>query len=359
MAHHPNPLQSFVRLVALSVVAVLAVAWAAAAVLAAEDAWSSPAPVAGGKIVFRAAAAKGDDPATAGKAAAQQLKQLMGDAPLRVVIISECFEDKENKEKALAGVLAVLPRQIVVGESTYGSFTQAGCCDADAVCLLGIGGEGVGVAAALVTKMGVAKLSLASQLATIQSRLQAAGAQLAGKLKRGPQDRLLVLQADAHSPKNQSLVEGVQQVVGRQFPITGGSANKNAGQTFVYFNGQMHDDSAVALMLSGDFQVSLAGRQAKDNDRVITTAKQSAAEALGKAKGRPIAALAFDCAGRRNKLRRIADELAAIQAATGPELPLFGCYCAGEVGPVDATEKPSGVLSGGAGWHVMFTVISQ
>jgi len=38
---------------------------------------------------------------------------------------------------------------------------------------------------------------------------------------------------------------------------------------------------------------------------------------------------------------------------------LFGCYCAGEVGPLDVSEKPAGVLSGGGGWHVMFTVIGR
>jgi hypothetical protein len=333
----------------------------AGGVRAADDRWSSPPPVHGGKIVFQAASAQGDDPTAAGKAAAESLRELMGAAPLRVVIVSECFEDRQNKEKVLAGVRAVLPAAIIVGQSTYGSFTQAGCCDADSVCLLGLGGEGVGLSAALVTNMGAAKLSLDTHQAIIQSQLHAAGAKLAGILPRTAQDRLLILLADAHSPKNQFLVEGAQQVLGPQFPITGGSANKNAGQTLIYFQGQAYTDSAVALMLSGDFQVSLAGRQAKDNDAVIRTARQCAAEALGKAPlaaaGEPIAALAFDCAGRRNKLHRIADELAAIQSVTGRELPLFGCYCAGEIGPVDTSDKSTAVLSGGSGWHVMFTVL--
>ena len=84
--------------------------------------------------------------------------------------------------------------------------------------------------------------------------------------------RLLILIPDAHSPKNRYLVEGAQQVFGRQFPITGGSANKNAGQTFVYYRGKSYQDSAVAVMLSGNFQVSMAGRLAKDKETVIRTA---------------------------------------------------------------------------------------
>jgi len=71
------------------------------------------------------------------------------------------------------------------------------------------------------------------------------------------------------------------------------------------------------------------------------------------------AVLAFNCAGRRGKLRDPEDELAAIQEVLGKKLPLFGCYCAGEIGPVDASERTSDALSGGSGWHVMFTVIGR
>ncbi len=329
------------------------------AALAADDTWSSPQATATGKIVLQTAAAANEDPAAAGKEAAEALKKAMGDAPLRAVIVSECFEDKENKQKLLEGVCSVLPKEIVVGGATYGSFTQAGCKDADAVCLLGIGGEGLGVSAVLVTGLGTAKLTFQEHRDEIEKKLHAAGAKLAEKLRRGEKDRLLILIPDAHAPKNQAIVEGVQKTLGNGFPITGGCANKNAGQTFVYFGGKLHEDSAVALMLSGDFQVALAGRQAKETDTVIRTAKESSAQALGGLKGKPIAALAFDCAGRRSKLKKMEDELAAIQESIGKEVPLFGCYCAGEIGPVDGPEKKSDSLSGGAGWHIMFTLIGR
>jgi len=92
---------------------------------------------------------------------------------------------------------------------------------------------------------------------------------------------------------------------------------------------------------------------------VISSAKDGAQEALDKAKGKPIAALAFNCAGRRSKLKSYDDELAAMQSALGDELVLFGCYCAGEMGPVDDAAKSSDALCGGSGWHVMFTILSQ
>jgi hypothetical protein len=326
---------------------------------AAGDAWSSPPAVPGGKIVFHVTMARNEDPAAAGKAAAESLKKEMDGVPLRAVIVSECFEDKENKERLLESLASALPKEILVGETTYGSFTQSGCHDADSVCLMGIGGEGISISAGLVTGMGTAKLTFEQHRDEIVKRLHEAGAALAGKLRRTPQDRLVILLADAHAAKNQPLVEGIQQVVGKQFPITGGCANKNAGQTFVYFGGKLHDDSAVALVLSGDFAVAMAGRQARENEKVIRTARESAAAALAGIQGRPIAAMAFDCAGRKGKLKKIEEELAAIQQAAGRELPLFGCYCAGEMGPVDTADKRPDALSGGSGWHIMFTVIGK
>jgi len=330
-------------------------------VSAAGDSWSSPVAKPGGRIVIRVVMVEDDDenPAAAGKAAAEALKRAMGGVPLKALLLSECFEDQPYKAKLLAGVCSVVPKEIVLGGSTYGSFTQQGCTDFDSVCLLGIGGEGIGVSAALVTELGASKLSLDDQLAEIQKRLHAGGEKLGNKVPKSNSDRLLILIPDAHSPKNQYIVEGVQRALGKQFPITGGSVNKNAGQTFVYFQGKMYTDAAVGVMLSGKFKVALAGRKAKENDAVIKTAKDGAAEAMKAMKAKPIAVLAYNCAGRRSKLKKMEDELVAIQSAIGKEIPLFGCYNAGEIGPVDSAEKKPGVLCDGSGWHVMFTVIGR
>ena len=186
----------------------------------ADDVWQSPpANAAGGSIVFRAVMVEDQDeqPAAAGKAAAEQLKAAMGEVPLKAVIVSECFEDQENKQALLAGVCSVLPSDLVFGQATYGSFTQAGCGGFDTVCLLGIGGDGIGVSAALVQDLGVAKLTFEEHKAQIKQRLHEAGAKLAGKLAGRPGSSGHLL-ADAHSPKNQSLVEGVQQRWAAAFP---------------------------------------------------------------------------------------------------------------------------------------------
>lgn len=300
-----------------------------------------------------------EDPAAAGKAAAKQLKKQMGKTPLKAVIVSECFEDREFKEELIEGVCSVLPKDLVLGGATYGSFTQEGCTDFDSVCLMGIGGDGIHLDAQLVTGMGTAKLTFEQDQDRVKRLLHAAGGKLASKFSRTDRDRVLILIADAHAPKNHYLVEGLQKVLGKDFPITGGCANKNAGQTYVCFRGKLYQDAAVALMLSGDFEAALTGRQANENAKVISSANEGAAAALKQLKGKPIAALAFNCAGRRSKLEDYGEELAAIQKALGDDLPLFGCYCAGEMGPVDNPAEPTDAFSGGSGWHVMFTVIAK
>ncbi len=111
-------------------------------------------------------------------------------------------------------------------------------------------------------------------------------------------------------------------------------------------------------MLSGDFEVAQTGRQAKDNDKVIATAQEGSAAAVKALKGKPFAAISFDCAGRKGKLKSLSDELAAIHKSIDKDLPLFGSYCAGEYGPGDAADLEKGVPYG-RGWHIMFTVLGK
>ena len=326
---------------------------------------SSPAAVAGGDIVIKVASSarkamkRADSPYDSGIRAAKRLKKQMGDVPVHAVIIAEYFEDKSAKSKALKGVCSVFDSSIVYGFASYGSFGQDGCTDNDTVRVIGIGGAGMQVSAALEEKLGVSKLTMEDNLEELQKRLQEAGSSITAKLPKTDDAKLMVLIPDAHSPKNGFVVEGAHKVLGKDFPITGGSANKNPGQTYVYYQGQMFTDSAIAFMLSGDFKVSLTGRKAQENSKVISSAGEGFAEALANLDAEPIAALAFNCAGRKGKLDNLQDELDAIQKEFGKTTPIFGTYCAGEIGPADTAEKPEGVLSSGNGWHLMVTILGR
>ncbi len=353
--------KALMNAVVRSVCALALVAPGANIAVADQTVWQTEASQASEPILFRTVLVEDEveAPAAAGAAAARKLLEALGDAPLQAVVVSECFEDLDYKEELLRGIGSVIPAERIYGTSTYGSFTHQGTGGFDTVSLLGIAGHGIAVSAALVTEMGTSRLAFEEDEPLIRERLHAAGKQLAEKLPRTDQDRLLILLADAHSPKNQYLVEGVQKVVGNDFAITGGSANRNAGQTFVYFQNQAHEDGAVALMLSGDFQLALSGRKAMEEDEVISSARDGMQEALEGMEATPLSVLAFNCAGRRGRLQRPEEELDAIREVLSEDIPLFGLYCAGEVGPLDPTEAKPGVLCGGSGWHVMFTVIGR
>jgi hypothetical protein len=311
------------------------------------------------EAVFRTAAASNADPFAAGKTAAEALRAALGGIDPQVVLLAECFEDKQDKDQVLAGVATVFARDRICGGATYGAYTQAGALDRDAVTLLAIGGQGLRVRTTLVEKMGAAGLSLETNQEQLTAALQGAGTRLARQLPDAAKASLLLVIADAHSPKNQLLLDGIQSVIGKAVPVTGGSVNKNAGQNWVYHQGKAYTDSAVAVAISGAIKVAQAGRQAKDNDAVIATARDGSAAALKQLGKPPAVVIAFDCAGRMGKLNNLADELAAIQGAVGRKVPVFGLYCAGEFGPTDNSDSPAPNVPVGRGWHVMVSALAE
>lgn len=318
----------------------------------------APLATADEAIVFKTASATGENAAETGKKAATELKAAFGGVAPKAVLAMDSFEDVASKKAMLGGVASVLPKEILFGGASYGGFTQRGSVNDDGVVLLGIGGDDIGVEMALAENMGAAGLTMEKDLEKLTAALSRAGEKLAKQLplERGA---LMLLISDAHSPKNQLLLDGVQKVAGRKLPITGGSVNKNAGQNWVYFRGAAHTDSAIALLLTGSFKVMQTGRQAKTNEAVIETAREGSASVLKAAPAKPFAVLAFNCGGRKGKLKRLEDELEAIQSSVGKKLPLFGTYCAGEYGPADISESKGDCTPCGRGWHVMFTVLAK
>ncbi len=178
-------------LLRIAVLVSLFVLPAAICARGAEDTWNAPVVNPAGPLVMRVVMVEDEqeDPAAAGKAAAEALQKAMQGVALKAIVVSECFEDKENKEKLLQGIGSVLDPKMVFGGATYGSFTQQGCTDFDSVCLLGIGGDGIGVSAALVTEMGTAKLSFDEHEEEIKRLLQAAGSAVSEKLQRTDRDQ--------------------------------------------------------------------------------------------------------------------------------------------------------------------------
>ena len=313
----------------------------------------------GGAIIMKTAMVEEEGAFEAGVAAATKLKASLGNVTPHAILMVDCFDSKTLKNMAIAGVATVFPKELIFGGAVYGMYTQEGALNSDGVSLLALAGDGLQVQTALTENMGAAGLSLETQQEAVVSALNAGGADLASKISEADKADFMIVMADAHSPKNQYLIDGIQKVAGKKVPITGGSINKNDGLTWVYYRGALYKDAAIALALKGDFKVAQSGRQAKSNDAVISTAKEGSATAVKALNAKPFALIAYDCAGRMGKVDNLDDELNAIKGNIDASVPIFGCYCAGEFGPADSTLEASDGTSTGRGWHVMFSVLGK
>jgi len=292
-------------------------------------------------------------PYEAGAKAAQDLRVKLAGRRPAVVLMAECFRTKAEKEQVACGVRSVFGDTWVAGMAVYGIYTRDGALDRDAVGLLALAGEGVSVRQALVPAMEAAGLTLEPDPTALTAALDRAGKQLASQLPVQADTRLLVVLADAHSPKNQLLLDGLQTVYGKTLPVAGGSANKNAGQNWLLADGRLWTDAACALAIDGNLRVIQGGRQAQDNQAVLDTARAVSADLRQASRGTPVALLAFDCAGRKGKLESIDEERLAVLAGIGPDTPVFGVWCAGEIGC--AVDSPT--IPVGRGWHIMGTLL--
>jgi hypothetical protein len=256
----------------------------------------------------------------------------------------------------------VLPKEKLFGLSTYGSFARNSVGDGDRVTLLGIGGD-LNVQSALHTELGVAQLTMDTAEEEIKTKLLRAGRTMAETNNKSisqssvsPKNRFDIVLADAHSPKNGFLVQGILEKLGKDALLLGGSANKNPGQNHVYYQGVCYEDAAMLLSLRVPCQVVMAGRFANQGDTVIKTAGEATASAVKEVKGTPLGMIAFSCAGRKSKLDELDDELNALQKRFADK-PIFGCFCAGEVGPADPAVETVDTKCCGSGWYLMLAVL--
>ena len=346
-----------------------------------------------GRVSIATAWAKtstGGDAFAVGRKAAESLKSKLNGVEPQVVILAESFAEKADKAKAAKGVASVFGKERVVGFATYGFYTRDGVVQNDGVGLLALGGDGITVRTAFVPKMNAEGLTMEKNEPELKEALGNAGRILAEQLPVTDQSRLMIVMADAHSPKNQFLVDGIQTVVGKHFPLTGGSANKHQSpkMNWLHWRGGLHTDAAIALMIDGNITIAQNGAQAKDNQAVLDTAKKVAEdvrEALPSGRNVYVASnlrtpnlfLAFDCTGRRGKLDSLEDGLKATLEGlatplssgskvfrAGVEVPMprepfsgevFGVWCAGEIGCADdSLDTPVG-----RGWHLMGTLIGH
>jgi hypothetical protein len=280
------------------------------------------------------------DPAAAGKAAAEQAKNALGEKAARLVLVFECFP-RPQKAKVLEGVASVFDKGIVHGCSGEGPVTTHGNPTGKSCGLLALGGDLEVAAAVSCTIAGHAE----------------AGEALANALPKMANAKLMILFGDCHIPANKPLVEGVQKVLGKDLTIIGGAAS--GPSTHCFFHGELMGNVAVGILLGGDFKVAAVSATGhKDAEEMIGSAvgaTKGAVEGLQKLQAKPSVAFLFECRGRLDALKKtgkMSDELVALQEVLGKDLPLIGFYGSGEMGP----EK--GVCTG-FGYHAVCCVIGK
>ncbi|MHC5055722.1 MAG: FIST N-terminal domain-containing protein, partial [Planctomycetota bacterium] len=253
---------------------------------------------------------------------------------MKVVIVFGI--DNLNHEQLLEGVTSVFDASIVHGCTSYNSITQEGNCGTAAVLAIGGGVEVTAVVADVKGgDYGACGTDIGEQLK------DAAGCDAPGKV--------VALFGDCHVAKNNDVVKGICGVLGERFPVVGAAAKKDIS----YFCGKVAGKKKnVALLLTGDFEIGCStlneGPPDVDPNKLVAAAGQAFKDAVGGDLDRTVMVFAFDCGGRRGKMGKDRPrELGVMQAVVGKEMPVFGFYGSGEMGPKATGDAPKGV-----GYHI-------
>ena len=310
-------------------------------------------------VVVKVVMVQNEDPTQAGKAAAAQLRAAMRGVPLHAVFVSECFEDRESKSALLAGVCSELPKDIVYGGATYGSFTQEACTDFGAVCLVGFGGPGLQVAAELVTDLGTSKLTMDTDKELIAARLHKAGADLASRFTRSERDRLLVLFADCALA---------------QEPVSGRRRAARLGDGLPHHRRlrEQKRRTDVCLLPRRNVRGQCLGAAVERRLSGIpvgpASERQRAGDQYGSGRGSggPDGGRRQAAGGSGLQLRRATQQTEEVRRRTGRDPGRTGARVAsfrlllrGRNGPGRRCRIARKARCGGSGWHVMFTVLSR
>jgi hypothetical protein len=269
------------------------------------------------------------DAKAAGAEAATQAKAALGDTTPKLVLVFDGPKvEHKDKDEMLEGVASVFDRAIVYGCNGYAPLTQDG--NDGAVAVMAVGGDvNVTVAAAEVEGKE-------------DEHYVACGKQIGETLKQAAavgEGKLLLLFGACHIPANDKLVDGVCSVLGEKFPIAGGAAF----QDVVYQQARPITGINLGILLTGDFQCGFAVKKDMSPQGLIDSAGEAFTEALGDAKEKAAVVFAFDCGGRRGKMKAdVPKELAAMKTAAG-DVPIFGFYGSGEIGCPDNDSAPCGV----------------
>jgi len=178
------------------------------------------------------------------------------------------------------------------------------------------------------------------------------GSALKAVLNSDDSGKFLVTFGDQHvGGPSAELVNGLRQELGKNFPIVGAAAGQSNAKEIVA--GEICEATNVGVLISGGFTLGVATSSYTED--LPTTTTYAISSAMSQSKGKPVMAFLFDCGGRRGKMvgqKQLKAEFDNMKNGLG-DIPFFGFYGGGEIGPVDRNSPSKGV-----GFSVATAVIS-
>ncbi|MDR1535342.1 MAG: FIST C-terminal domain-containing protein [Planctomycetota bacterium] len=153
--------------------------------------------------------------------------------------------------------------------------------------------------------------------------------------------RLIFTFGDQYNGSNKDFVNGLNQGLGKIYPLVGGAAGNQTALEII--RGEIQDSMDVAVVIGGPFRL---GQTLSGGTHTPETADMVMAEAVAQGGGAaPFFAMLFNCRRRRQGMiehRQLAEELDHIRRRL-PGIEFFGFYGPGEVGSDRPGEPARGV----------------
>ncbi len=223
----------------------------------------------------------------AGQAAAEEaIGGLDGSADLMMVFSSSAHDQEET----ISGV-----------NSVAGDATVVGCSDAGEI----VGDEKNaygGAVAVMAFKFGDVKL-VTAEAGGAKEDSHVAGKNLAERIieKNGGKPSLVMILIDGLAENGAAVVRGMQEVLGDDFPIMGGSAGDDFKfeKTYQYHEGKVITDSVVGIALTGDFSFGMGVKHGWEPIGLPMTVTKAEGAVLKEVDGKPAISIYEEHFGKR------------------------------------------------------------
>ncbi len=192
------------------------------------------------------------------------------DPSIVITFISTIF----NQEAVIKGIRSIIRDAPLIGCSSIGSISTYGS-HRDSVAVFIISSDSIEFS------YGIGReINKSSRLAGHKASKQASDSTHSPK-------QLYMMFSDSLSGNSADILRGAQEVLGTSFPIIGGGAcNKSCiEKTYQYINGDIHTNSVVGILLSGDIKLGMgqsSGWQPIGKPHKVTKAKSNTIKEIDK-----------------------------------------------------------------------------